>query len=282
MIGPLPIGVCTWIFGHHDYPALADDVAALGLDGVELMTDVTRSDAKKLGTVFRDRGLEIYSMTPENVDLCHTDPRAREAAVGYYEQLVEFAAEAGSLAITCHEHVAREIHHTASRAQWDRLVDSCTRVAARGEELGIDVLFEPLNRALVCAVHTAEDALALLDAVGSPRLRVVLDTFHMHREQEDAGAAIRACGERLGLVQLAGADRRGLDSCELPALHGALQEIGFAGPLILECAGDLAGPSLATQAIDRRRLRGDLLDSVAMLNELQPRPGCRVVRGPSD
>ena len=66
----------------------------------------------------------------------------------------------------------------------------------------------------------------------------------------------------------------------MPALHEALADIGYAGPLILECAGDLAGPSLATRTVDERRLRSDLLDSMAMLGDVRARAEGRVAPGP--
>jgi len=101
--------------------------------------------------------------------------------------------------------------------------------------------------------------MALVSAADTSRLGVVLDTYHMHREEADPVDAIRSSGARLRLVQLS-------DSGEIDFAveMGALVELGYAGPLILECS-TLAGPSLHIRPIDLDRIEDDLRASSAWL-----------------
>jgi sugar phosphate isomerase/epimerase len=121
----------------------------------------------------------------------------------------------------------------------------------------------------VSQIHTAADAVRLCEAVGSPRLRIVLDTFHMDAVGEEIGAAIGHCAGRLGAVQLADRGRRGLGrgGIDLPAYWRAFQAIGFRGPWILECAVGLRGPSLETHAVDLTELRSELEVSLTCLRQ---------------
>jgi len=98
-----PLAVCTWVFGHHDHARIAADVARLGLSGVEVLTDIDRQPAEQIASIYGERGLEIVSMTPDNVDLAHVNPAHRTDAIHYYERLIAYAAVLGCPTVTCHE-----------------------------------------------------------------------------------------------------------------------------------------------------------------------------------
>jgi sugar phosphate isomerase/epimerase len=67
--------------------------------------------------------------------------------------------------------------------------------------------------------------------------------FHMHIEEPDLPAAIRACGDVIAHVHLADSTRRepGSGSTDFPGVMKALKEVGFAGYMAFECG--LSGPA---------------------------------------
>lgn len=267
------IGLCTWIFGHQRHGEIAAIAAALGCDGVELHVAVEpdlateAQPALALRRLYAAHGLRILSLTPQNVDLAHQDLREQDRALDHYRGLIDLAAALDSPAITIHEHVGRGAWPDSREREWQRLVSACRVLVAQAEARRVDLLLEPLRPPLVSQIHTAADAVRLCDAVGSPRLRIVLDTFHMDAAGEEVGAAIGRCAGRLGAVQLADRQRRGLGrgGIDLPAYWRGFEAIGFRGPWILECAVGLDGPSMESHPVNIRQLRTELESSLTCL-----------------
>ena len=275
------IGLCTWIFGHHRHREIAAVAADLGCAGVELHVPLAVWPAADWRRLYASFGLRILSLTPENVDLAHPDPCERERAEHYYRRLIAFAAQLEAPAITIHEHVGRGSSPDGQQPEWERLLAVCRRLARLAEERQVDLLWEPLRPPLVSQIQRATDAVRLCEAVGSERLRIVLDTFHMEAAEADPGGAIRLCAERLGAVQLADRQRRGLGlgGMDLQPYWQAFDAIGFRGPWILECAVGLTGPSLDHRDAVLAQLRGELESSVVALRHQLALPP-PVVEGP--
>ena len=116
------------------------------------------------------------------------------------------------------------------------VVDGLTKAAKRAADNGIVFGLEPLNRFETDIANTTEHALALVDAVGSPALGAMLDTFHMNMEDRDIAAAIRKAGKRMIHFQ-ANENHRGFvgdGHIDWPAVARAIVAIGYDGPITLE------------------------------------------------
>ena len=111
----------------------------------------------------------------------------------------------------------------------------CIRDSYAGER-GVRLALEPLNRFETDLINVVEQGLALCAAVGSPHLGLHLDTFHMHLEERDSGAAIRAAGDRLFHFHACENDRGapGRGQVAWPAVAAALADVGYAGPVVIE------------------------------------------------
>ena len=95
---------------------------------------------------------------------------------------------------------------------------------------------EPLNRFETDLINVVEQGLALVEAVGSPHIGLHLDTFHMHLEERDSAAAIRAAGDRLFHFHACENDRGtpGRGQVAWPAIAAALADVGYGGPVVIE------------------------------------------------
>lgn len=101
------------------------------------------------------------------------------------------------------------------------------------------VLVEPLARGLngTYPLETAADALDLIDEVGASNLGLLLDTFHLARNDEDLPALIADSAERIGHVQLADAPDRGepgSGTTNITAIGAALTAADYAGTVAAE------------------------------------------------
>ena len=122
------------------------------------------------------------------------------------------------------------------RAQRKLVVRHLRELAAYAGDRGVTLCVEPLNRFETDLLNTCDQALDLVADVGHPALKVHLDTFHMNIEEKDLGAAIRRCGQHLGLLHASGSDRGtpGTDHIDWKGIAAALRAIKFQGDVVIE------------------------------------------------
>src|SRR5690606_14774841 len=103
-------------------------------------------------------------------------------------------------------------------------------------------------------VNTVEDALAMLDDVGSPHLGISLDSFHMNIEETDFRRAIEQAGERLIHIQVSDSHCGvpGEGNSDWTGLREGLRAIGYNGKLAIESFSPNASSLAAAVCIWRR------------------------------
>ena len=262
------LGVCTWTYGPRSLAEIAGSLARLGYDGVELHGDLDAFRPDEVGALLADHGLRVFSLTPANVDIAHPDPAARGAAIDYYRRLVDFAAALDGPLVSVHGQVGRIAPQTTMAEEQNHLASSVRTIAGHARAAGIDLVYEVLNRYESHLVNTGRQALELLDRVGAANLRVLLDAYHMNIEEPDLPAAIREVGSRLGLFHVADSNRQGIGGghTDFAALAQALDDIGYAGPVIVECTPPGPNPFTPVKRDDDREvLEGYLAASRAWL-----------------
>lgn len=134
-----------------------------------------------------------------------------------------------------------------TRAEDEALfLDGLRPLADRAERAGARIFIEPLNRYQNDVCVTLDDALRFRDAVASPAVFVVGDTFHMNMEEADMGASLAAAGDRLGYVQVADSQRfePGAGHIDFSPIFAALTEMGYAGDIGMECAALSGDPEV--------------------------------------
>jgi D-psicose/D-tagatose/L-ribulose 3-epimerase len=141
------------------------------------------------------------------------------------------------------------------RDQWKAVVKNLKVVAKYAEERGQSVCFEPLNRFETDFMNTVEQGLRLIEDVGSPVLKLHLDTFHANIEEKFLGDAIRRAGRHLGHIHACGSDRGtpGNDHTDWQDIAAALKEINYQGDIALESV-TLDVPRIACSAAIWRRM----------------------------
>lgn len=241
-------GVCTWTFGPRPLAEIAGTLARIGYDGVELHGDLAAFRAGETARLLADHGLSILSLTPADCDPAHPDGAVRAEALDYYRRLIDFAADAreagaGNPIVSFHGLVTRIKPIASQEAEYAHLVESVRAVDAHAAEAGVPLVYEVLNRYESHLINTGAQALGLLRAAEARAMAVLLDAYHMNIEEADLPAAIRGVGSRLGLFHVADSNREaiGRGHTDFGAIFTALDAIGYAGPVIVECSA--AGPN---------------------------------------
>lgn len=236
------IGICTWIFGNDSLATIAARLERLGYDGVELAGKMDSVRTGEVKRILKDHGLQAFSLTPENVDLAHPDRTVWNQAIDYYKRLLDFGAELGAPIVCCHGAVGRVRAMSSYEEEWGLYVGGVRRIAEKAETMGLKVAMELLNRYEAHLLQTVPQAVRFIEEVGSRAVGILLDTYHMNIEEADPAGAVVASGGRLSLFHAADSNRKavGRGHTDFPALLHALFQVGYGGPIVVECTA--SGP----------------------------------------
>lgn len=118
-----------------------------------------------------------------------------------------------------------------------RMVESMKELAEYAEKSGGELVIEAIDRFETNYLHTAEDVLELIEKIGSSRVKIHLDTFHMNLEERDWRKAILSCKGKLGHVHVADNNRNypGWGLIDFQTILSLLHEIEYKNSLVLEC-----------------------------------------------
>ncbi len=232
LVGQLRRG--PWIY-WHDLNAACADAESVGLHGVELFTESpTQVEEGVLLALLQQHGLALAAVGTGAGKLIHgltlTDPDSgiRGQASRFIVEMMEFGAVFGAPAII--GSMQGSVGQDRTREEALKLLrdglDACGRRAA---ELGVPLIYEPLNRYESDLVNTQEQAASLLDGIDG--VKTLADLFHMNIEEVCLGDAIAEHASQIGHVHLADSNRRpaGDGHSDLESAGAALKAAGYDG-----------------------------------------------------
>jgi len=225
----------------NDTLDLIPRVADLGFDGIEIpfiSLDVIDPATTRKALEASGLGATGCAVMIPGTNLISDDPGERQAGVARLKKCVAIAAEMGADAVAgpLYSPVGLLAGRGRTDEEFARAVDGLRAAAECAGEAGIFLAIEPLNRFETYFCNTAADAIALIDAVDHPALKIQFDTFHANIEEKDSGAAIRACGDRLGHFHASESDRGtpGTGQVAWADAFAALDDIGYDAWVTIE------------------------------------------------
>ncbi|HXJ91649.1 MAG TPA: sugar phosphate isomerase/epimerase family protein [Terriglobia bacterium] len=232
--------VWTTRVGEQQQPLLAR-IKDWGFDGVELFLSPDEPvDIAAVRKMLDELGLErtTCSVIPREANLvsAQADVRARGAEV--LKRCVERTAELGASLICGPLYAGLGVMTGRRRTEdeWNWAVDALRTAARRGQELGVTLCIEPLNRFETYFLNTQADAALLVHDVGAPNVKVHFDTFHANIEEQHPADSLRTIAKELGHVHISENDRGipGTGHNDWRGVLEALRDIGYNGWLTIE------------------------------------------------
>jgi hydroxypyruvate isomerase len=161
------------------------------------------------------------------------------------EQTLDVAAELGCPRLVMHpaelvEGKAAKPMFRVSGEMWLTALRTLEKLAGLGERAGVTYCLENLNTVIDhpgVPLARAKDTLALVEAVDSPHVRMMLDLYHAQIGEGNLIALVERADGAIGEVQVADVPGRcepGTGEIYYPAIARALERIGYSGTVGLE------------------------------------------------
>ncbi|MDB5264199.1 MAG: Xylose isomerase domain protein barrel [Adhaeribacter sp.] len=246
----LSFGASTFIWVSPfstQYFDLVSKVKAMGFDILEVAVEqIALIDWPTLKALADENGLKITisGAFGPNRDISSDNPAVREEGLAYINDCLKIAADMGSPVFTgpVYSAVGKTRYVTADQKKQERhwCIENLQKAAQVAADYGVVIGVEPLNRFETDMINTIDQAIALVQEIDHPNIKISLDTFHGNIEEKSIPAAIRKIGKNL-LCHVQGneCDRGtpGTGHLDWVGINEALLDIGYTGALVIETFG---------------------------------------------
>ena len=232
----------------------------LACSGLPSMPDaVPAGAAADVANAARSAGVSLCALSG-TYNMIHPDPAARARGLARFAHVAEAARDMGARLVTLctgtrDPHDQWKAHpDNSSREAWADLIAAMQDALAIAGRLDVDLGVEP---ELANVIDSAAKARRLIDELGSPRVRIVLDPANLFEREslEDqrriVGAAVDLLADRIvmGHAKDRAADggfvAAGAGALDYPFYLRALKRIGFSGPLVTHGLSAAEAPGVA-------------------------------------
>ena len=230
-------------------------VSSLGYDAVEMYGEPDRTDAGKLAELFDSYGMTVCGITGmwgaasedgQKRQLLSSDSDLRRYAADYVKKCVSMCHLLGGKhmniclfadeKLSFFERTHRAIPAYGKKEMRETAIPVLSELAGFAGEHDVSLFLEPLNRYSTPFCSTADDALAIVERVGSSHLGMMLDTFHMNIEEDSFEHTISRAAKALRHMHFADNNRKtpGYGHIDFKTIVGALLRVGYGGYVTFE------------------------------------------------
>lgn len=249
----MKLSLCNEVLHPLPFDRQCALAASYGYAGMELAPFTLVDDPQTLDTAaaqhFRataqSHGLVISSLhwllvKPDGLSLVSSDSAVRQQTLSLLRRLIDFAAACGAAVLVHGSPKQRSPLPGQSLLDASaRLQDALAGLAPHALAAGVTYCLEPLSRAETPVINTVAEAAAMVDRIGSPALRTMLDVSAASQAEtapvHEVLAHYLASGH-IAHVQLNDKNRRGPgqgDTPQAPVLQ-VLKDMGYAGWMAVE------------------------------------------------
>lgn len=216
-----------------------------GFDAVEFW-NWTDKDLTAVKAAADGAGIPICAFNGD-AELSLIDPAHQGAYLDFLRRSVETARFLGAGSVTIHSNGLgdggvvlneyRELSHTVKLCAMFSTLEQCAKLA---EDSGVSMNLEALN---ISTDHqgnflqTTQMAAEVVRLIGSPKVKILYDAYHMQLNEGSLCDNIRLYGDTFGHVHVADAPGRhepGTGEIFYPRVYAALEEVGYTGLLGFE------------------------------------------------
>ncbi|MGB8818465.1 MAG: sugar phosphate isomerase/epimerase family protein [Rhizobiaceae bacterium] len=240
------------------YASVQFNMTCLGL--VSMPDVISAETAQSIADASKATGVKIAAVSG-TYNMIHPDKAKRDDGMRRLGVMIKAAGAISTNLVTLctgsRDGDDQWRHHpdNESPEAWRDLIAEMTKAAALAEAHSVDLGIEPELANVVCDAQAAQ---RLIQSIGSPRIRIVLDPANLFEvageaERRDIIArAVDLLGERIAMAHAKDRDSKGnfvaagTGVIDFRHFIGALKSAGFDGPLITHGLSEIEAPSVAT------------------------------------
>jgi D-psicose/D-tagatose/L-ribulose 3-epimerase len=243
------IGIYYAYWAHDwdaDFVQYVTKVAKLGFDILEVnsgtVTNMSDSERDRLKKAALEHNIELtycIGLTKE-YDIASEDVSIRENGIAFLKKQAEMLDYMGGKklgGIIYSAWPGKLPEGISDKRPWlDRSLASMKKVIKTVEDLDVKFNVEVVNRFEQYLLNTSEEAVNYVEQVGSPNLKILLDTFHMNIEEDSFSEAIKTAGDKLGHFHVGETNRKAPGRGRIPwdEIAAAIKEINYQDSVSME------------------------------------------------
>jgi sugar phosphate isomerase/epimerase len=225
-----------------DFAGLFPKAEKMGFDGVEIhLRDAADADPEQLEKLSGASGVKVAAIATglakrvDGLTLINPDKTERRRAIERLKGHVDLAARFGCPVIIGSMR-GNLPPGNAGQDAYHLLVSSIQELADYMSGKNCSIAFEAINRYENNYLNSAAETAAFLKQVGSEKVGMMLDVFHMNIEETDTCAALWEYRDKIIHVHLADNTRLfpGSGSIDFKAILRTLRQCGYTGWLSME------------------------------------------------
>jgi len=263
------IALCNEVIAPMPFPQQCEYAAKLGYDGLEIAPYTLSDEPHRLGSaqiaaarVAADdagvavTGLHWLLVKPAGLSISSKDENVRKRTIDVMLAFIDQCAELGGRYLVHGSPHQRRVDPGETRAAaMARARDSFAAIAERAQKAGVVYCIEPLSSEQTPLINTLDEASRLVEEIGSPAVRSMLDCSSAGRmEKEPLNALVDRWLPKgvIAHVQVNDRNRRGPGQGEqrFAPLFASLKKHGYRGDVAVEPFDYVPdGPGAAARAI---------------------------------
>jgi D-psicose/D-tagatose/L-ribulose 3-epimerase len=220
--------------------------ARMGFDILEVSSkrilELSRSEQERIKKAAETNNLELTFcltlLSPH--DISSEDRNIRQEGIDYVRRNIKLVREMGGRSLSGVMSGAwcptESPEYKNKPVYVRRSMESMKEIVKTAEDSGVVCNVEVVNRYEQFMLNTSEEAVAYVAGVGSPNLKIHLDTFHMNIEEVSMEEAILKAGDKLGHFHVGENNRNlpGRGHIGWEEVIAALRRIEYSGNIVME------------------------------------------------
>ncbi len=249
----MKLALCNEVLRHLPFEAQCRFAAAIGCSGLELApftladdpSALDDADARRLRAIAAGQGVAISGLhwllvQPPGLSISTPDAALHARTVAFLSRMIAFAAACGAQVLV--HGSPRQRSPAPGQSTVDALARSTAAWAALAgpaREHGVTLCIEPLSAVETPVINTVAEAAAVVDAIGSPAVRTMLDLSAAAQSESEPPAEVLArflASGHIAHVQLNDRNRRGPGQGDTPVtpVLRVLRAASYTGWIALE------------------------------------------------
>jgi D-psicose/D-tagatose/L-ribulose 3-epimerase len=199
----MKLALCSEVVREMPYARMCSFAASVGYDGLELAPVALSAEPHRLSAAERagakriaaDNGIEITGLyclmhAPEGLSITTADPAARALTLEVIERLCELCADLGGKYLVHGSSQYRQLDPADPAGGRARGVEAFAHAARCAAAAGVTYLVEPLRPSRTAFINTVAEAVEVIDAIGSPALKTMLDCCSASESEREPVASV--------------------------------------------------------------------------------------------